>query len=190
MRNNNVHAIRNTHRDGAGLGLGGYDALRGSTLNCTVTNNTFYLNDTRRRGSGEVLLQHFLTGNTIKQNVFFAGTQNVFVSNPAATNAGTLFDYNCYFSRGGAEDSEWQWKEAGVVGFEAWKTATGQDAHSLFADPKFVSAGRGNFRLKPESPAANAGAPAFVAPVDELDIDGAARVTGGRVKIGADELAP
>ncbi len=184
LRDNFISRCRVT-----GLGLGGYDAQRGATLNCTVTNNTFYLNDTLRTGSGEVMLQHFLTGNTIKQNVFFAGTQNVFVSNPAATNTGTVFDYNCYFARAGAEDSEWQWKEAGVTGFEAWKLATGQDAHSLFADPKFVSAARRNFRLKLDSPAVNAGDPGFVAAVDELDIDGAARVTGGRVEIGADELA-
>lgn len=174
----------------AGLGLGGYDAQRGSTLNCTVTNNTFYLNDTLRTGSGEVMLQHFLTNNTIKQNVFFAGTQSVFVSNPAASNVGTILDYNCYFARAGIEESEWQWKEAGVVGFAAWKTATGQDAHSLFADPKFVKPTSRNFRLKLDSPAVDAGDSAFVAAVDELDIDGAARVTGPRVEIGADELAP
>lgn len=174
----------------AGLGLGGYDALRGGTLNCTVINNTFYLNDTRRTGSGEVMLQHYLTNNTIKQNIFFAGPQNVFVSNPAGSNEGTLFDYNCYFSKGGAADSEWQWKEAGVVGFDEWKTATGQDTHSLFADPKFIKPTSRNFRLKLDSPAIDAGDPAFVAGVDELDIDGAARVTGARVEIGADELAP
>lgn len=174
----------------AGLGLGGYDAERGATIGCTVTNNTFYLNDTLRTGSGEVMLQHFLTNNTIKQNIFFTGPQNVFVSNPAATNSGTVFDYNCYFSKGGAEDSEWMWKEAGLVSFDAWKETTGQDAHSIFADPKFVKPTSGNFRLKPESPAVNAGDPAFTAAIGELDIDGAARVTGSRVEIGADELTP
>ena len=185
LRDNFISRCRVT-----GLGLGGYDAQRGSTLNCVVMNNTFYLNDTLRTGSGEVMLQHFLTNNIIKQNIFYAGAQNVFVSNPALTNAGTVFDYNCYFSKGGAPDSEWQWKNTGVVGFETWRQATAQDAHSRFADPKFVSAARGNFRLTLDSPAVNGGDPAFLSGVGELDIDGAARVTGARVEIGADELAP
>ena len=172
-----------------GLGLGGYDAQRGATLNCTVTNNTFYQNDTLRTGSGEVMLQFYLTNNTLKQNIFVAGAQNVFVSNPATSNTGTVFDYNCYFSKSAA-DSEWQWKNAGITGFDAWKVTAAQDAHSLFADPKFVKPTTGNFRLQPASPAVDAGDPGFVAGAGELDIDGAARVTGARVEIGADELAP
>ncbi|MGB8167561.1 MAG: right-handed parallel beta-helix repeat-containing protein [Chthoniobacteraceae bacterium] len=185
LRDNFISRCRVT-----GLGLGGYDALRGSTMNCTVTNNTFYQNDTLRTGSGEVMLQFYLTNNTLKQNVLFAGAQNVFVSNPAASNASTVFDYNCYFAKGGAADSEWQWKEVGAIGFEAWKMSTGQDGHSIFADPKFVKPTVGNFRLKLDSPAVNAGDPAFLPAVDEFDIGGAARVTGARVDIGADEFVP
>jgi len=174
----------------AGLGLGGYDAMRGATINCSVTNNTFYQNDTMRTGSGEVMLQFYLTNNTIEQNIFVAGTQNVFVSNPATSNAGTVFDYNCYFSRGGAEDSGWQWKNADVTGFDAWKTASAQDTHSIFADPLFVKATRADFHLTAGSPAVNAGDPAFAAAAGETDIDGEQRVMGARVDIGADELAP
>lgn len=182
LRDNFIYRCRVT-----GLGLGGYDAQRGATLNCKVTNNTFHQNDTMRTGSGEVMLQHFLTNNTITQNIFVAGPQNVFVSNPASTNSGTVFDFNCYFSRGGAEESGWQWKEGDVSGFEAWKAAAGQDANSLFTDPMFVNAARANFRLKPQSPVVDRGDPAFVAGAGELDIDGAPRVTDGRVDLGADE---
>jgi len=174
----------------AGLGLGGYDELRGSTLNCTVTNNTFYMNDSLRTGSGEVMLQFYLTNNTIKQNLFYAGAQNVFVSNPATSNDGTVFDYNGYFSKGGAANSEWMWKNAGLSGFDAWKTTTGQDAHSIFTDPKFVKPTIGNFHLLPISPAINAGDPNYSALSGELDIDRATRVTGPAIDLGADELAP
>ncbi len=136
------------------------------------------------------MLQFYLTNNTIAQNIFVAGSQNVFVSNPATTNDGTVFDYNCYFSRGGAEDSGWQWKNADVTGFDAWMTASGQDVHSIFADPLFVKVTRSDFHISPGSPAIDAGDPAFTAAAGELDIDGDPRVIGPRVDIGADEFAP
>ncbi len=185
LRDNVIRHCRVT-----GLGLGGYDAQRGATLRCTVTNNTFYQNDTRRTGSGEVLLQHYLTDNSIRQNIFFSGAQNVFVSNPATTNSGTVFDYNCYFSPRAAADSGWEWKQVAATGFAGWKTVSGQDTHSIFADPKFTSARKADFHLLPGSPAIDAGDPAFAAGSGEIDIDGATRVVGARVDLGVDEFAP
>jgi len=34
----------------------------------------------------------------------------------------------------------------------AWQEATGQDAHSIFADPKYVDPENWDFRLQPDSP--------------------------------------
>ena len=149
----------------AGLGLGGYDELRGRTLNCSVTNNTFYQNDTLRTGSGEVMLQHFLTDNVVKRNVFYAGSQSVLISNPANTNTRTVFDFNCYFARASAGDSEWMWKNADVTGFEAWKTASGQDSNSIYADPHLIDLRKFDLHLKPGSPAVMRANPASWRPM-------------------------
>jgi predicted outer membrane repeat protein len=53
-------------------------------------------------------------------------------------------------------------------------------------DPRF-EAGAGGTRLSSESPCINAGDPAWM-PVGSFDIDGEARIMGGRVDIGADEF--
>ncbi len=54
---------------------------------------------------------------------------------------------------------------------------------NLHVDPQLTADGR----LQPGSPCLNAGDPAFVAEGGETDIDGDARVAGGRVDIGCDE---
>lgn len=43
-----------------------------------------------------------------------------------------------------------------TMGFEAYRTASGQDAHSRQADPGFVDAGAGDVGLRPESPCIDA----------------------------------
>ncbi|HEV7405120.1 MAG TPA: right-handed parallel beta-helix repeat-containing protein [Chthoniobacteraceae bacterium] len=171
-----------------GLFLGGYDEQRGKTINCDIHHNTFYHNDTRSDGNGELYFQHFVTGCTIRHNIFSAYLQKLLIGSPYQDSANNHFDYNLYFAPGAAADAEWQVAGDGVTGLGAYQTKSGEDAHSLFADPKFVNAARLNFHLGANSPAKDAGDPAFAPGAGETDLDGAARVNGTAVDIGADEF--
>lgn len=55
------------------------------------------------------------------------------------------------------------------MAFDAWK-AKGQDVHSLIADPLFMDPAKGDFRLKPNSPALTLG----FKPFSQLDCRGLA----------------
>jgi hypothetical protein len=60
-------------------------------------------------------------------------------------------DYNVYWRMGGPPVFP------GGLTFAQWRERQGQDRHSLVADPLFVDAGGGDFRLKPGSPAPTLG---------------------------------
>jgi len=171
-----------------GLFMGGYDAQRGSCTGCKVANNTFFQNDTKRDGNGEIAFQHFVTDNTIMQNIFVAGRQGLLVGNPTMTNSGNVLDWNLYFAPAGFAVSTWQWKNSERSGFADWQDYSQQDAHSLFADPILASVAPPNLHLPIGSPAIDAGDPAFATTLGETDIDGQPRISGARVDLGADEF--
>jgi hypothetical protein len=62
----------------------------------------------------------------------------------------TLWDYNLYFHEGGKPFTFMKYT------FDQWK-AKGLDVHSVVADPLFVDAKKGNFALRPGSPALRLG---------------------------------
>ncbi len=60
------------------------------------------------------------------------------------------FDRNCYWQSGGGEFRFAKWS------FADWQKR-GKDVNSIIADPGFVDAAKGDFRLKPDSPALKTG---------------------------------
>jgi hypothetical protein len=60
---------------------------------------------------------------------------------------------------------------------------------NIMADPLFVAAANGDYRLLASSPCVNAGNTAYLQSVDGTDYDGDARVQGGQVNMGALESA-
>ncbi len=176
-----------------GIFLGGAGAENGGSENNPISNNTLFENDTRSDGNGEVQLGHRVFNNAFTQNIFAAGAQGLIISNPVAdvagdNNTGNVFDYNLHFSPAGMSRSTWQWKNRMTTGFAGWKSAAGQDGHSLFADPRFVSTAPPDLHLQPSSPAKDSGDPMFTPATGELDIDSSPRKSGAAVDLGADEL--
>jgi hypothetical protein len=171
-----------------GISFGGYSTSVGRALNCVITHNTLYHNDTRLSGTGEIELQFAAISNTFTHNILVANSQNLLIGNQFTSNSANVVDWNVYYAPGGANGSSWEWKKISYSSFSAWKSGTGNDAHSVFADPLFINATNLNFHLATNSPAVNAGDTNFVAAPGETDIDLQPRVAFGRTDIGADEL--
>jgi len=80
-----------------------------------------------------------------------------------STRKNVVSDHNLFFStfpnhtRVGTYQNARRETEFRSVDLAEWQQKTGQDPHSLRADPRFVDAKKGDFRLKPGSPALGAG---------------------------------
>src|SRR3954471_3632527 len=168
-----------------GLAMGGYDTERGQTVNARVVNNTLVDNDTLGTGSGEILLQYRVYDSQILNNVVVANAQAIMIANPYVENAGNVVDGNDWWVVGAQPAAAtWQWKNTTYRGFAAYRRATGNDAHSLLADPRLGPGGR----LAAGSPAIDAGLATLLA--GPLDLYGAPRRQGRAIDIGAVERAP
>ena len=170
----------------AGLVFGGFAATVGRVKNSQFLNNIVWHNDTSGSGFGELWIQ-YAEDNVVRNNVFVSTAQNLLVLSEGG-NVNNQLDYNLFHTATGAGAAQFVWNNVGYAGFTAYRSGSGQDAHSLFGDPLLVDPTNDDFHLRAGSPAVNAGDPAFVPAVGETDLDGAARVSGGRVDIGADEL--
>ena len=171
-----------------GISIGGYDVNRGGTTNCTFVNNTLVGNDTTNSGSGEFQIQFHTSGNFLKNNVLSASAQGVLISSLTGTGSkvGLSSDYNLFYTSG---TPSWTWNGKTYGALVPFRLGAGQDSHSLFTSPLFVSLVTRNYQLTAGSPAANSGinlGPAIVGTVDRI---GHARVQGTGIDMGCYEFA-
>lgn len=162
LHHNRIHDVRSYSYGGWGI----YPDEGTSTMR--IENNVVY----HCKSAG--FHQHYGRENVVRNNVFafnhdaqIMRTRNephlsfTFEHNIVDYTEGSLlgsnwaennykFDYNLYWNAAGKTI-----EFAGMT-FAQWQ-AKGQDAHSLIADPLFVDPARGDFRLKPGSPAARIG---------------------------------
>jgi Right handed beta helix region len=180
VRNNVVYA-----NEKAGIVFGGYRRQAGRVEDSEFRNNTCWHNDTLGVGSGELWIQ-WAENNVVRDNVFVATAQNRLLTSDDG-NVNNVLDYNLWWIADGPAAALFTWNGDEYTGFDAYRTATGQDAHSPFAAPLFGNEAGADFHLRAVSPAIDAGDPATVPAAGETDLDGAARLTGPAVDIGADE---
>ena len=174
-----------------GISIGGYDTTVGQTMNCVITHNTLYHNDTTLSGTGDFEMQYAPVSNIFTHNILCASSQNILITDEFAQNTNTTLDWNVYFTPGGSNASTWMLKNTTYKTFASWRSSTTNDMDSIFADPLFINAAGTNFHLSTNSPAVNAGDPNFQSLANmpgETDIDLQPRIALGRTDIGADEL--
>lgn len=168
------------------IAFGGYSASVGRVQDSELSGNTCYKNDTLGAGNGELWIQ-YASNNVVRNNLFWSTDQNLLLTSYGG-NSGNTLDHNLWFTDDGAAAASFVWNGVEHQGFAAYRGATGQDAASQFVAPGLVDPDGGDFHLAPTSPAINAGDPAFSAAPGEKDLDGAPRVSGPRVDVGADEI--
>jgi hypothetical protein len=130
-------------------------------------------------------VQFDVRDNVIKNNIFYANAQKLFISSWSPVMSGNVMDNNLFYTSGGS--GIWQWKNVEYNSFAAYQAGTGNDAHSLYnKNPLFVSLSPVNLHLKTTSPAIDMGQ--NLPEAGSVDIDGQSRLQGAGIDIGADEV--
>lgn len=125
-------------------------SIRDGNTGNMIYNNTTY-NTGTTSGNG-IDIQGNNTGTIVKNNIAHTGATSAL--NIDAGSSDTISDYNLLYSPTGIVG---KWSGSTHSSLEAYKTASGQDAHSISADPLFTNAAGGDFSLRASSPAIDMG---------------------------------
>jgi hypothetical protein len=119
----------------AGMTVGGYaKSGTGGSTNITIVNNSLYNDDLQNTGSGEFQIQYRATGIVFENNIVYAGSQGIF-TNGYVSGSGVTLDHNDYYGTGST--TQFELNGTTYASFAAYRSATGQDEDSVFANPNF-----------------------------------------------------
>ncbi len=172
----------------AGISIGGYANRVGGSDSITIVNNSLLYNDRKNTGSGEFQIQFHATNNVFKNNIAYATKQGLLINNFTKTEPNPAdVDFNVFNSSVGTAKATFLWNGKTYTGFAAYRTGTGKDPDSSFADPQYVSLTAPDLHVAANSPAVNAGINLGSAIVGSVDFAGNPRVQGSGIDIGAYE---
>ena len=172
IRNNLIYG-----NHASGISLFQINGAEGSKDNVVVNNTIVQASD----GRWALNIQNGSTGNTVLNNILwnehgFRGALTI----SSDSLAGTTSDFNAVIDR-------FQIDSGSVMPLAQWRIQTGHDGNSFIASPAqlFVDFANNDYRLRPGSPAIDAGTSTH-APTE--DLDGTPRPQGLKVDIGAYEV--
>jgi parallel beta-helix repeat protein len=122
-----------------------------TTTGQTIVGNTAYNNVT-----AGINVEGTSTGATVENNISVDNGiksprthSDIRIEN--GSTAGTTVDYNLVYLT--VPDTVEIWDSVSYSSLSAYQAATGQEAHGIFADPRWFDPASGDFRLRPGSPA-------------------------------------
>jgi hypothetical protein len=177
------------NNDKRGLSFGGYNyPTTGTVASSIFTNNTVFNNDILHTDEGELYIEH-AQNCTVKNNIFYSSNQTKLLTTAFGNSTGNVLDYNLYYGPVGEGSVTIDWNGTVYTGFSSFRTGASQDAHSIFADPQFVSTNLPvpDLHVNSGSPAIDMGDPSLIPAPGEFDFEGSARIVGARVDAGAYE---
>jgi len=183
VRNNLVYA-----GNSAGISIGAYAEGVGGSERVTIVGNTLLRNDQAETGAGEFQIQYHAAANMFANNIVHAGPGGVLVhAFTGDTLTPAVLDHNLYWSDAGAAGSSWTWRGTEYGSLSAYISGSSQDAHSPFADPRFLDLLAPDLRVAIGSPAIDAGDDPGNGLAGAVDFGGNSRVNGAAIDMGAYE---
>ena len=137
VRNNIIY--RNAK---SGIALGGYDFPTGSgkITDSYFYNNTLFDNDTLNDYEGEVNIT-YAENCTLTNNIIYGtNSDNLLIIQYSSTApVNIVLDSNLYYHAVGSGVVEFEWQNTSFTGLAAWQTGTGEDTHTNFGNPEFIT---------------------------------------------------
>jgi hypothetical protein len=154
-----------------------YENRMNAGMNNTIYNNTFHKNVIGVTFANE----RNARSNVLKNNIMY-DTRGIWFNISNSDIIANTYDHNSYYR---SDDPHFFYLGGTGYTFAEWQSRSGQEAHSLWEDPKLSNIGKHDYTLTPTSPCVDKGEAVGL----QRDISGSVVPQGNGVDIGAYELS-